>query len=447
MRTNVFSLLCVALLGAAAITSGCGNADESTSSVRAIALSPVLLSEPPPQARLVVFQAASPGARWRATGGTYGGEVLLEHVSEDEPEVTLAPSGAEMVTYLAKVERAGVQYLVAATLDANNTPSIHRWHDSSGDGVPDASTETLLLALPTIEMYLTGGGFVDSDEAFLFDSRCGDILWATDSNADGWIDSIAATPFASSANFPILEKLAGLQTLAADSSSSVSVALANLDGSSMAVSACMHWTFEDSDDDNVADSVTPDVQDVASRPVIFAHAFDGQVDLRVRYRAGETVRVYTLDTAGDPDVLLGSVTLVGDDFESASLQPALVAGDDILVTAGTDATSPNRVYDVRDARPQLVAAAPSIFKLGDGTTHLDVYGASMNSSMTVYLVTAAGTQTQLTYTYTSAGVITVTLPALTASDVGVATIYALESGQDIEDGLISCNCEICAAGE
>jgi len=399
----------------------------------------VVLFDPPVAVDVLKFSGNGIDT-WRITSDSDSADIGLVRIGVTDETLTLTPSAGIAILDLRELVSGGTTYLIAATVDAADVGRIVRWHDADGDGAPDASTEAVLLTTGAPGAYFSAIDFLTPETAYLYNARCGDVLIARDSDSDGWADTLDPTPFAMSSVFP---SLLHVRAIDVESASIVRTARTEGAGTTVAMDRTLNWTFEDLDGDDVADQSAFNVPDLKA-PVVYGEPHEGQTTIRVRGSSGQTVRLYLLDVNDDPATALGQLTLGTDDWEDMSLSPSLAEGDKLLLTAGSDYNAPHRTLHVRDNAPQCIAAVPSAFEIG-GESSLTIHGLGLSNTMTVKLVTADGSETTLSHTLVSSQVMTVILPTLVdPDDAGVAMIYALEPGQDPEDGYVFCTCGFCA---
>ena len=112
-----------------------------------------VLSEPPD---LVHFGRLSSieGHSWTYFVDKESTQMSLTPSNGDDDELTLALPGAKVlgawVLYVSDTE-----YLLVSTVDVSGIFSFYRYHDTSGDGAPDLSTQTLLVSSGSTEVYVT----------------------------------------------------------------------------------------------------------------------------------------------------------------------------------------------------------------------------------------------------------------------------------------------------
>ena len=161
---------------------------------------------------------------------------------------TLTVPGAH-VTLLERWEVSGADYLIVGTVDSSDVFELFRYHDSSGDGFPDASTETSIFGTSPSKAYVTSiAKIVGSDDVFVLDRRCQDILLVKDSNNDGWPNALNTAPFAKSDDHSNLLNARALMS----STQSVVIATGQDFRSSISwnpLDRYYGWEYEDSDSD------------------------------------------------------------------------------------------------------------------------------------------------------------------------------------------------------
>ena len=205
-------------------------------------------------------------------------------------------------------EVAGAEYLLVGTLDASESFTMHRIHDATGDGIPDASTLTNLFDTGTTAMYITSVAVMADGTMYLLDKRCQDVLVATDTDSDGWADTVLSAPLARSADHEELLDSAWISAgLDDDDEIIVHVHTASV-GSTVSPYAPI-ISIVDEDGDHVLD--TFGAQPPSRKPIVIdgATPYDGLMSLTLHgllHEADEGVEIWLLDAAGEEDVLLGS---------------------------------------------------------------------------------------------------------------------------------------------
>jgi hypothetical protein len=331
------------------------------------------------------------------------------------------------------VTSTGGPYFLLGTLDANEQFSLFRFHDSSGDGIPDLSTQVLLLdsgTSPSYVTYLSRPG--TSSRLFLLDARCQDILLATDTNQDGWPDTVSGTPFAMADSYPIL---ATAQLIRAVSDVEVMVPSGGI----------WHWTREantvhrnaarpfyryvDEDSDGIADDEVFVSSVHVSRPHMIGSPYGNQVILVVQGASGRTAQVWRLADDLEPIEELGSAVLLANPVDIALSEP-LTTGELVGVRYSDDEDSLS-IDVVRETGPQVLSIDGVPLTTDGGT--ITLHGENLTSSMTVVLTTTESAYT-LSYQVVNSKEATATVPELDAEDAGLVMLSVRPSSPSTASG-------------
>ncbi len=380
---------------------------------RLIARSQVVLLSPPTE----FITGSLDGWLFSAQGGAT--TIEFSYTPGGQEDTDLVVPGVTLL--LAQSDsHDGVRYLLVGTLDAAERYSLHRYHDTSGDGAPDAGTQSLLFT--SVEpMYVTYLSRTAAGTTYLLDKRCQDILVATDSDGDAWPDQIAAAPFARSADHETLLDAGFIRML----SNGNLLAMIN---ARMERFHSPHDIFRDTDGDLVADVhvVGPE----GDKPIYFSAFLSvGQDELTVAAQVGNVVEVWELDSSGATNVLLGSATVASNGRATISLTRTLAAGDEIGIkyASSTEIAITNTVIA---KIPQVLDVEPKTALTNQNST-IVLTGQDFTTTMTVTLREMDGTTHTLTVQYIDTTTVNVTVPSLTTE--GSVAIYAHEPGQDLEE--------------
>jgi len=259
---------------------------------------------------------------------------------------------ASKVLWTGKWDVGGITYLIVSVVDASDGAFLYRYHDSTGDGLPDDSTETLLFSSGTVKMYITDllwNG--DEGSVHFLDRRCQDIQVAEDTDADGWPDAIRSTAFALSSGHPELLNVR-----------SIHPAMGGVMGSTYAPGASggledrgAKFTMYDVDENLVAEIFSADPGGMLA-PVTWGTPYAGQVSVDLDGGLGAdglTAEIWELD-ANDEDVAsLGSVVLGTDGKGTITLSRALIE-DEVISVRFDGREGDQHLPTVISDRPQLV---------------------------------------------------------------------------------------------
>lgn len=352
-------------------------------------------------------------------------------------------TGQDQVLMCATWELSGTLYLLVGVLDASEEFSLLRYHDSTGDGRPDASTEAVVFDAGTNAIYPTHLCRENrtGSSIYLLDSRCADILYVEDTNSDGWPDTIQTTPFARSSDHPELLDVYRLRSPA------VGVVEAH---DSYIPSSAVHaqaWEllelpfdrYSDTNSDNVAD-VLAVVVPVAAHPAMLGIPYDGQTAIDVSGVQNAGVQVWTLNVDMTQDTLIGSGT-IGAGITSITLTSALTKGDRVGVYYATGSTGRDvPAYLAVDDWPQITEVDEPLIDIAGGTH--TIKGLNFASDVDVGLVTKTGTH-NLSFTFVDSRTLTVTVPALTTDDVGAAWLRITAPSQPDDEIIGAQNVPVC----
>jgi hypothetical protein len=314
---------------------------------------------------------------------------------------------------------------MVATVSADDEFQLYRYHDTTGDGVPDDATRVTLLDSAPAKMYVTSFATIGDGTTYLFDARCRDIRVAIDSDSDGWPDTIATAPFAAASEYP--DELEWVVGIWSDTEGHVLTSPVWSTQCHFEVQGycSLYQRFKDTDADGEADAVDT-FQRTNNHPVVKGHPYDGQSQLQVRAPIGLVVQVWDLDANGDEDTLLGSATITTSEWTSISLSPALSEGDDLAIRS---TTSPSHVvkYSVIDDRPQLLGAEPAIVHTSEAQT-VQFEGINLVSGMSAVLRTADGEDHSVSVDFVGQTEIRVTMPTLSDEAAGPAELLLRAPG-------------------
>ncbi len=335
-------------------------------------------------------------------------------------------SGVSTVTHwlVGCVNQAGTFTLFRTDLVAN----------TNGDRLPDSTTTVALLDSGAVPMYASQLVRIGSTgTVFMLDRRCQDIIKASDTNADGFPDSIGVAPFAEASEFPVL---LNAQILVAESDSALSVVL----GSSRLGFYSRFGTlynhrgsyqrFTDADSDGVADAnvqwTKPD-----PAPSLWVNLLEvGQTAIKIQGTVGEGVQIWKMDAQLAPSQLLAS-------------QQLSAGWNTLTVAALTEGTWVRINYTARPESGLLKRALPASVQLhsvepyylnvdGDSATVLGVNFPAFVGARVRYgefdLNTATFPSSQvMTVTRVSSEEISISIPSLPASAAGRARIEVYEA--------------------
>jgi len=336
-------------------------------------------------------------------------------VQDDE---ALAVSGNTLLLTDVRL-KSGVEYLLVGTLDASEHFSLYRYHDSSGDGVPDAATQTLLFS-STEPMYVTDITNAADGTTYLLDRRCQDVLVAIDTGTDGWPDQLGTTPYARSADYPRLLDSRSIRITTQNQ-------LLAMVKDGLDLMRLPHAIFNDANADLIADAYA--LGPLGDKPIHLAtHMVVGQDTVTARGEPGKTVEVWELNGTGGTVAILGSGVVAAGGDVTVSLSRPLTSGESIGLKYSTETAVAIRQVIVAKI-PQVLELDPTTVPTGQTST-VQITGQDLTTTMVVKLVEADGTSHTLTTTFVSSTSVSVTIPSLTAE--GPGTIYAEEPTQDPE---------------
>jgi len=335
-------------------------------------------------------------------------------------ELTLTTAGNGVI--LAAVRQIGsVPYLILGVNDAQDVFHLQSVHDADGDGILDLSTLVTHFTTGSTPAYFTSMAVVD-DAWYFLDRRCQDVRLAIDTNADGLPNTLAATPFARSADYSFLLEARSIGSKTEGVVMAAPVDLAAVPGHESG------WAvYTDSDLNGVAESESLEAARTLA-PIVRGHPFAGQTKLYVHagHAVGQTAEVWLLDENGLDDTLLGSAALASGAWGGVTLSPALSL-DAVIAVRFTNGQAAQREFDVDAPLPQIYSTTPASISRGQHTA-LALEGQGFAAGMTVAIRTASGTLHVMTATVTDSEQATVALPSLQLGDDGLAHVWATNIG-------------------
>ncbi len=333
--------------------------------------------------------------------------------------------------------QGGTSYLLVASIDNQGHCKLFRYNDETGDYIPDATTETMLVDFGTTPAYVTKISAANAGLMFVLDRRCQDIRVLVDTNADGWVDTVKPTPYAKSDDYSgLLEARSVLRSGdAATYVYATDYAPANLLDILEPPGLSGTLRFEDSNGDLVADSMTVmSAMGISNTPRLQLVPYDGLTSISVgsgQGRAnGQEVQVWSLDASGGDIAQLGSATFGSGSNTpvTISLSSALQTGQFLGVRYKNKQSSQIAIHVVA-AVPQVASVTPRTVAPNE-TTVVTVKGHNFGSSTTFKLRTGAGPAVTLSSTPINANTATVTIPSMPYSSPGAFELFALAPGQD-----------------
>ena len=137
--------------------------------------------------------------------------IEFRNFTKEEPDVAPIRFSGEKITFAEHWFLTDAWYLMVGTVrDVDGRFSLYRIRLTEGMGRPDASTRTRILATDHPAYVTCVARCAETNDLYLLDRRCQDILRARDMDNDGWADEIAVEPFARSSEFPTLLELRGI---------------------------------------------------------------------------------------------------------------------------------------------------------------------------------------------------------------------------------------------
>jgi len=394
---TISSLTSISIMAVALSTCGCS---EGPQAVQLQSRSLVLLPAPPP-----VCPRCGASA-WDFRTKASSNEVIAIGHATPPMHFTVPGQGVLACKVLSK---AGTEYLLVGTIDANEAFSLYRYGLTASDGSPDLASETLLFDTGLEPAYVTSIWLTDDGTCFMLDRRCGDVLVATDTDADGWPDDLRATPFARADDY---EHLVHARTIVGTDDATVAASR-----TSQFWLPALVRIYRDTNSDFVADE--ENAYEPGVLPRVRGALHDGQSEVVVRAPAGKTVEVWASDVDGDLLALLGSRAFLVEEEGTISVSPSLSEGDYVVVRYSGSPHLPVR-SKVIDQRPRLVSAEPWYVELSGGPVTLTGHGFTQD--MDVLLTTANETMHTLAFQYVDETEVTVTIPQLVSEDLGQAML-------------------------
>jgi len=245
-----------------------------------------------------------------------------------------------MLSSLDLAAPSNEEWFVGA-IDASQVWHLYHVTDKDGDGFPDPASATLLFDTGSSKAFITDivHSSEDSSIVFLLGCRCQDIYIATDTDSDGLPDDLATTPFARSADFPVLLHASMLHAAVDDAVTALDSpnAVPRRPRGRLEVDLSPQLRFEDTDEDRVADTGSRSQKSVHAQ--IRGRCRGGASELKVVGDVGETVQIWDVPASG-PATLLGSKTMTSagwdlsldESWETLHLSRPLVAGETIRVS-------------------------------------------------------------------------------------------------------------------
>jgi len=313
----------------------------------------------------------------------------------------------------ATVMVAGVRYLLVGGINAAGQFAVHRLHDVDGDDRPDTSSTTKLFDSGFETVYGTSIATVAGTDVFVFDRRCNDILRASDTDGDGWADTISGTVFARSADHAALNDVAILY--AEEGGVDAPLHYFTISDSSYrpGTPPVKFLQMRDQNGDGAAEVEL--VVPVASTPHMRGEPYDGQSSLTIDGATGLVAEVWSVAPEGGLDQLLGSLALTSGLGETLTLVRELVNGE--MVAIKYAGSNPRLVRPVRDAGPQIFEAEN--MDLAGGT--FLVTGVNFAGAV-VEVRTGDGTAVPHVATIVDGSTIEIEVESLAESFVGTAQV-------------------------
>lgn len=407
------------MLAALFPTVGCGDSFRST---------PAGVESSPPGRSAVVLAHApdtcSIGQFGPVTYRADSAEGMDIHFVPDD--VSIGVPGIKL-QFAQTVRVGGSEYLLVGSIDASDDFHLYRYADTTGDGVPDQSSEVQLFSSLGDPMFVTSVAMAADGSFFCLDRRCQDICVAIDTDSDGWGDTLQASPFARSQDFPAMLDARRVSGPASVDGVFV-LGLMDVAGQDE-LGELPAWILTDSDSDGAADLLTV-VESRRARIGAYDHIpFDGQTAVSVfgfGYPSGATAEVWLLDSGGNDVQLLGSAVLADDQPTSVSLSSALVEGQVVSIRLAGGGAASQTAHVVSDA-PQVHRCTPYMTEAGVAAP-VTLKGANLTATMLVfYLEGGEGTPIPLAFSLVDSETATVTLPG--GLDPTAITFWALAAGQ------------------
>jgi len=396
---------------------GCSGGEPESDGARRV--SAQVLSSPPE-----VIDSGHFDGEWHYS--IRGDEAEVDFTSERSGGTSsVSIPGATGILAASARELSGTRYLVVCAIGSQESISVLRMHDTTGDGMPDASTLVELFDSDSEPLYVTSLAWSDGGRLYMLDRRCQDIRLATDSDSDGWPDVLRSIPYAKSDDYAQL-----LDTFAVVSPAGGTVD-ALTDWSPASRRKIPYWQFVDSDLNGVADGASK-VAEGGLGIAVKGMPFDGQSAVEVAGEPGRTVELWSVDSAGDNDSLLGSTSISStslDYWVSLTVSPSLQLGATVRVQYENDFQS-GRIFKVVRDWPQILGVGWLWVEVGDNGGTVEVEGLNFTSDMTIRMATISGNEYTLSTTFIDSENATGTIPSLSETDRhNVADFWVCVPGQ------------------
>jgi len=347
---------------------------------------------------------------------------------------TLAVPGTR-VLYARHWLHASQSYLVVGALQVDDTFRLYRYHDGSGDGWPDASTETLLIDTSPSPAFVTQV-LRREGSVLLLDRRCQDVLIARDLDQDGWPETLAATPHAASASWAYLTSVVALRSAPNGDfiASEFPLTPPRMRMDHNFLRRVPHRVYSDADGDGVVDTETI-VDPDDPTPGVRGCLTDGDANVMVvgfQITTTKTAEVWALDASGAAVTLLGSASVAPQAEVLIPLSQALSTQDVVRISYEGEESAGRRIL-VRGAIPRLYRATPASLPSA-ASVPVSMEGDGLSATMALFVTRADGTKSTLAFTYVDSEHITATITTLTEDRF--LMVWAIAPGQDIRvDGV------------
>ncbi len=340
------------------------------------------------------------------------------------------PGGTVMGVGIARKD--GKEYLLVATrANATSGCTIRCYYDKNGDDVPDASTGRTLVSTGSQPCYITSMDVNDDfSKLFMLDRRCQDVLYATDTDGNGWPDTMATSPCARSADFPNLKRAGFIRA-----SGTKDVDLECLPVSDHArnrlrrVDPLCRIELRG----GVATDVTPPRRPYWSVSINWP-VIEGDTEVFVSggcAEEGTEVEIWTLDGGGNLLTRLGTAPMPTDGSKVVvPLRAALTRGTRLRAKY-KQRRRPIGEMIVKADVPHVMRFKPSRIKRTTSETTVQVFGRAFTPSTQIQMRKSGKNKpwTNVPSAYLSDGEMSFTLPPM--ADEAWVFIRAIKPGQDV----------------